>query len=112
MNEFGLENKEILLIKKTLADYKEIVNAKIFGSRAKGEYKKYSDIDLAVYGEIDYQTVCRLKDELEELDLIYRFDVVHYEKLSEKMIDHIDRVGKVIYTRNNYNGGKENEQNI
>jgi predicted nucleotidyltransferase len=100
MNDFGLEKKELLLIKEVLKNYKEIKKAKIFGSRGKGTYKKYSDIDLAIYGDLDYLTTCTIKDDLEELDLIYRFDVVHYEELSQKeMSNHIDRVGKEIYRK-------------
>jgi hypothetical protein len=35
----------------------------------------------------------------ESLPLPYFFDVVHYETLqSQELIEHIDRVGKILYT--------------
>lgn len=41
-------NKSILIIKKELSNYNEIVACYLFGSYAKGEQKKTSDIDIAI----------------------------------------------------------------
>ena len=46
MNNFGLSEKTIEIIKKLLSNYPQIKKVKIFGSRAKGNYKPSSDIDI------------------------------------------------------------------
>lgn len=96
---FGLRKADIDYILKTIKKFPEIEKAVIFGSRAKGNYKPGSDVDLAIYGEnVTFDTVSALKGLLEEEGpLPYFFDVVDYTHLSHKELkEHIDRVGKVI----------------
>lgn len=84
----------LIEIVDALRCYAEIGGAKIFGSRAKGNFKRYSDIDIAIYAESDNSLAANLKEDLEDLDIIYRFDVVHYEKIANQDLkEHIDRVG-------------------
>lgn len=49
-NNFGISDFSFNCICDTLKKYEDIERALIFGSRAKGNYKKGSDIDLAIYG--------------------------------------------------------------
>ena len=51
--------------------------------------------------KVSYSVVSRLSFLLnEEYALPYFFDVVHYEKITEpKLVEHIDRVGKIIYQK-------------
>jgi predicted nucleotidyltransferase len=94
MNNFGLPKDVFSDIIRILSRYPEIKSAKIFGSRAKGNYKRYSDVDIAVYAHVDYDLSPAIMDALEDLDTIYNFDVIHYEKVSNAEIKaHIDRVG-------------------
>ena len=97
---FGLNKVDCQYIKKALSHYPEIEQAIIFGSRAKGNYKPGSDIDIALKGKkITDNTVYQLKDELEEqLPLPYFFDLIIYHKITNLELEqHIDRVGKEIY---------------
>lgn len=76
--------------------------ALVFGSRAKGNYKPVSDVDIAIVGSnIDQSTVATLSFFLnEETFLPYFFDIVHYDTIEEIAFkEHIDRVGKVIFQR-------------
>jgi len=98
---YGLTNRDLAQILAALHQFPQIEEALVFGSRAKGNYKPGSDVDLAVKGKnISYQNVTHLSTRLnEDLPLPYFFDVVHYETLDNPaLIDHIDRVGKVLYT--------------
>ncbi len=93
----GLTQTDIRRITAAIKHFPEIEEAVIFGSRAKGTYKKASDVDLAIKGRaVTGETVNRLSFLLnEELPLPYFFDVVHYETLeNQQLIEHIDRVGK------------------
>ncbi len=97
---FGLSEADIEYIVGVIAKYKEIKKAVIFGSRAKGNYKAGSDIDIAIYGEdITIDTISSLHSLLEdESPLPYLFDIVDYTHLEHKELkEHIDRVGIVIY---------------
>lgn len=98
----GLLDRDLKYILEAVGKYSEIEEAIIFGSRAMGNYKKGSDVDLAIVGgNVDRNIVRRLSDELnEEYPLPYFFDVVSYKDISnEELIKHIDTVGKSIYKR-------------
>lgn len=100
---FGLLDRDIDCIYKALEQFEEIERAVIFGSRAMGNYKPGSDIDLAVFGEnITSQILFRLDDYLNEVyPLPYFFDVIHYEAiLNDNLKIHINEEGKVIYNKN------------
>lgn len=95
----GLTETDIKHLKAAIEQFPEIEDAAIFGSRAKGNYKKASDVDLAVKGRaVTPETIQKLNFLLnEELPLPYFFDVVHYESLENQLlVEHIDRVGKSI----------------
>jgi predicted nucleotidyltransferase len=97
---YGLTDRDFAQILAALRQFPQIEESLIFGSRAKGNYKPGSDVDLAVKGKnITYRDVIRLSTRLnEDLPLPYFFDVVHYEALDNPaLIAHIDRVGKIIY---------------
>jgi len=96
---FGLKDDDLDFIKKTILKFNTIKKTVIFGSRAKGNYKTGSDIDIAIYGEdVDFSTVSRLHAILEEESpMPYYFDIVDYTHLDKKELkEHIDRVGIII----------------
>lgn len=98
----GLTQRDLAEIADTLSAFPEIEEAVLFGSRAKGNYKPGSDIDIAIKGKaIEQSCVNSLSYALnEESSLPYFFDIIHYESISEQaLIDHIDRVGSQIYKR-------------
>lgn len=101
--EFGLKEFDLNYIREKLSEFNEIEKTIIFGSRAKGNYKPGSDIDLAIIGEnINFDTVSRLHSLLEDQGpLQYLFDIVDYTHLNhDELKAHIDRSGKVIYIKN------------
>ena len=96
MNNFGLSKKTIEIIKKLLSNYTQIKEVKIFGSRAKGNYKPSSDIDLALFGSIDDKLLRHIVSELDELPTPYQFDVLNYNDIdNENLKNNIDKFGKI-----------------
>ena len=97
----GVKEQSHKLIIDTLKKYPEIEKAVVFGSRAMGNHKNGSDIDLAIYGNILESVKIRISSELnEEKPLPYHFDVVAYDNTDNKELkDHIDKFGKAIYTK-------------
>lgn len=97
---FGLRESDLDYIKEAIKKFPEIEKAVIFGSRAKGNYKPGSDVDIAIYGKnVTFDTLSGLHAMLEDYGpLPYFFDVVDYMHLENKELkEHIDRVGKIIF---------------
>ncbi|BDR67473.1 hypothetical protein N072000002_15870 [Clostridium tetani] len=64
---FGLRESDLEYIVNIISGFDEIEKAYIFGSRAKGNYKPGSDIDIAIYGEnINLDILSKLNLILEE----------------------------------------------
>lgn len=100
---FGLKDSTTNIIINEILRFKEIKEAIIFGSRAKGNFKRGSDIDLALKGpEINQDIVTKLSRRLnQEAPIPHFIDVVHYEQISsEELLAHIDRVGKKLPLEN------------
>lgn len=99
----GLKEEDLQYIIDNIKRFPEIKKAVVFGSRAKGNYKVGSDIDIAIFGEkVTFTSVAQLHFLLEEQGpLPYLIDVVKYEELeNDKLKEHIDRVGVTIFNRN------------
>lgn len=97
---FGLLERDINYIKESLSKFTEIKEALIFGSRAMGNYKKGSDIDMVLIGEkIDNKILFKVEDDLNEVYPIpYFFDILNYNDISnDNLKEHINKYGKSIY---------------
>ncbi len=99
----GLNPNEIEKIKAVFSKFNSVSSVIVFGSRAKGTHKPASDIDLAVKGNgINLETLNELSIQLDDLLLPYKFDISIYSNIeNQNLLDHIIRVGKIIYERTN-----------
>ncbi len=97
--KFGLSDTVIQELHDVFRRYKNIETVLIFGSRSKGCFREGSDIDLAVIGkDIDYRQLLDIQCAIEDLDLLYRVDLLDYQnKKGTPIGNHIDRVGQVFY---------------
>jgi len=95
---FGLDKHTLELITDCLRQFPDIVWVKVYGSRAKGDYQRGSDIDLAFSSPVDCSA--ELHEALDNLPTPYLFDVTHWETLRHGGLkEHIERVGVVFYER-------------
>jgi len=101
VDAFGLSPKVTGTIRKILADFPEVERAVIYGSRAKGNYKNGSDIDLTLMGDaLDYKILSAIAGELDDSPIPHTVDLSIYAELNHaKLREHIDRVGVVFYER-------------
>lgn len=99
--KFGLKEKVLDAVKECLKKYPEIEVAIIYGSRAKGNYKNGSDIDLTLKGHsLTLSNILKLENEIDDLLLPYKFDISIFHKIDDQdLIDHIERAGKVFYSK-------------
>ena len=98
MDNFGLSKDCLNKICEALRQNPKISRALIFGSRAKGNHKPHSDVDIALYGDCDTLDIERILCELEDLPTTYTFDLLSYSTIDNPDLQaHIDRVGIEIY---------------
>lgn len=98
--DLGLGNEHIKTLQHIFRQHPELEKVLIYGSRAKGTHHPRSDIDLALFGQMDRHQLARIQLELEETDLPWSFDLLSYNELRHQRLKaHIDRVGKTLYQR-------------
>lgn len=97
--KFGLLERQIKEMVGVFKNFGEINEVVVFGSRAMGNFKKGSDVDLAVKGLIDESLIIHISRLLnEETTMPYKFDVVNYNTISSSDLKkHIDEFGKALY---------------
>ncbi|PWS26803.1 hypothetical protein DHW03_12280 [Pedobacter yonginense] len=98
---YGLSVLQFEQIVKVFASHKEIDEVILYGSRAKGTQKPYSDIDITFLGDnINFSLQQKIEIELDDLLLPYKFDVSLYKSIANiDLVEHINRVGKTIYKK-------------
>lgn len=103
--KYGLRDSTIEMINSVFEKHSQIDEVILYGSRAKGNFKIGSDIDLSIKTAKDTSMhfLRLIKNELEELPMLYSFDVSLYHHISNPALkEHIDRVGKVFF-KNSHN---------
>ena len=98
MKTIGLAHNELTLVASVFRRHPEIRLVKLFGSRAKGTHTPHSDVDLALWGDVDAIRAESIASDLDELPLPYHFEVQPFESIKLLPLrEHIERVGIVIY---------------
>lgn len=98
---FGLKEETIRAIQGVLAKHPQVETAILYGSRAKGNYRPGSDIDLTLKGEeLTLDVIHRIGWEIDDLLLPYLFDISVYAQIDNPdLIGHIDQVGVTFYQK-------------
>ena len=98
---FGLSPNEIRMINGVFEKFPQVHEVVIYGSRAKGNFKPYSDIDLSLTGQhLSQKLLFEIELSLDDLMLPYIFDLNLKRQITNpEFINHIDRVGKLFYKK-------------
>ena len=101
MENFGLQLNDIEKIKAVFEQYDSINEVILYGSRAKGNYKKGSDIDLTIDDNyLSFNHLIELETKLDDLLLPYKIDLSQKKHIANiDLLEHIDRIGKVFYKK-------------
>lgn len=96
---YGLSDETLARIRDVFAAHPEIEKAVLYGSRAKGNFRAGSDIDLCLAGEaVSLAQQLRIEAELDDLLLPYKIDLSRFHALDNPaLVDHIERVGVTVY---------------
>lgn len=98
--EFGLSRKALDGLRSVFSKSENIELIMIYGSRAKGNYKNHSDIDLAVMNSISFDELLRLETEIDDLLLPQEIDLIRFDSVENAALkNHIERRGKVFFKR-------------
>lgn len=97
--EFGLPPSTVDTIRQILADVPAVEKAVIYGSRAKGNYRPGSDIDLTLFGDaLDLDTLGQIATRLDESPIPYQVDLSIFKLIEhEGLREHIERAGQLFY---------------
>ncbi len=98
---FGLSKRIHADFRQVFAQYPAIERVLIFGSRAKGNARPSSDIDLAVIApEMSDSEFARLWNAIDDLPLVFKVDLLHWDRLANpRLKDKIPREGCLFYAR-------------
>jgi len=99
MLDTGLSKADFILLKNIFNQYNDIEQVKLYGSRAKGNYKSYSDVDLAIIGsKVDRIQVGSILLDIDDSDFPYQVDLQNLNDINNVALqEHIERVGLIIY---------------
>ena len=98
---YGLNDQTIAKINTIFAECPLIDKVILYGSRAKGNYRTGSDIDLTIVGDAVAQShLLKIANQLDDLFLPYKIDLSLMRQIEDRdVIEHIKRVGTVFYER-------------
>jgi predicted nucleotidyltransferase len=100
--KYGLKETTIQKICAVLARFPQVDKAVLYGSRAKGNYRNGSDIDLTLRGgaALTLRVLYRIMDEIDDLLLPYTIDLSIFNDIGDPdVIGHIQRVGLTFYEK-------------
>lgn len=99
--DFGLKLETIDKINSIFKKYPQIDTAILYGSRAKGNYRNGSDIDITLSGDgLNHNIIGDVNLEIDDLLLPYMVDLSIFKQISNPdLVEHIQRVGKVFYQK-------------
>ena len=93
--KFGLRDEIYIRIEKITKKYK--YKFVVFGSRARGDYKNNSDIDIAVLGEISDEDFYKIQNDFDSIDMEYMLDIVFENKVENtELLENIKKEGILI----------------
>lgn len=97
----GLPDDTVRAIQLVLKQHPQVISAVLYGSRAKGNFREGSDIDLTLKTDpsADTALLLQIENQLDELNTPYQFDLSLFHHINNpSLIEHISRVGVNFYT--------------
>lgn len=100
----GLTETDFTKILSVFERFSVLEKVVLYGSRAKGNYRQYSDIDIVIEGNgLNLKTQQEIELAIDDLYLPYNFDISIRSKISNPdLLAHVSRVGIEIYKNNTF----------
>ena len=100
--QYGLSAQTVQKIHEVFVRYPQVEEAVLYGSRARGDYKNGSDIDLTLRGgnALTHTVLSRIANDLDDQLLPYTIDLSIFENIrNPEMVEQIKRVGVAFYKK-------------
>ena len=100
--KFGLSQKSIAIIQDIYSQFPSIKKVLVYGSRAMGNFRDGSDIDMTIIADDNFSTdeLYKIKLLFDDSMLPYLVDISDFSKLKNTdLIEHINRNGKILYEK-------------
>lgn len=93
MNVIDLKPDHVEIVSRILAEYIPDYEVRAFGSRVTGTAGEYSDLDLAVVGEVplELRVISRLNEAFEESSLPMQVDVLDWHSIPARFRQQIEK---------------------
>lgn len=98
---FGLPSETLASLRDVFKKYDAIEEVVVYGSRAKGNFRDNSDIDLTLVGKkLTLSLLLEVETEIDDLLLPYKVDLSIKDQIDNpNLIEHIERVGQSFYSK-------------
>lgn len=99
---YGLKEETVHAVCTVFAAHPEVQKAILYGSRAKGNHRNGSDIDITLLGgpDLTLDVLRGIMSEIDDLLLPYTFDLSIFQDIRDpEVLEHIQRVGVVFYAK-------------
>jgi uncharacterized protein len=98
--QFGLTATVLAMLREVFANYPAVTEVRLYGSRAKGNFRPSSDIDLSIMDKAVTDTqLMKMENDIDDLPLPYSVDLSLFHHIDNPTLaEHILRIGKVFYT--------------
>lgn len=108
----GLSPATLAKIITVLARCPALEKAVLYGSRAKGNYRTGSDIDLSLFGDtLSHAHLGQIESQLDDLMLPYSFDLSLFSQIDNPdLTEHIQRAGLLFYEKSSLAEGLDKNQ--
>jgi len=102
MNQYGIDETIWKQILTTCFGFSGVKRVILYGSRARGDYRQGSDIDIAIDApKITSREFSQIWHAVDDLPIIYTFDIVHLQALTNKpLLKAIHEDGVVFHCPN------------
>ena len=100
--KYGLSDQTLQKIRDVFVQYPQVEEAVLYGSRARGDYKNGSDIDLTLHGgdTLTHTILSRIANDLDDQLLPYTIDLSIFKNIrNSEMVEQIKRVGVALYKK-------------
>ena len=100
--QHGLSDQTLQKIRDVFVRYPQVEEAVLYGSRARGDYKNGSDIDLTLRGstELTHTILSQIANDLDDQLLPYTIDLSIFKNIrNPEMIEQIERIGVALYKK-------------
>ncbi len=100
--QYGLSTQTLQKIRDVFVRYPQVKEVMLYGSRARGDYKNGSDIDLTLRGssELTHTLLSQIANDLDDQMLPYTIDLSIFKNIrNPEMVEQIERVGVALYKK-------------